>query len=541
MGAIYVYKQSDLDNANINGVVSSDVIIYPSENISLRNVKKIDGNLHFSDVTNIDLGDIEEITGYLSIGSYYALDIVNFSKLKKIGGAVNLCFNNIDNLGVIESVGGDLYLRDTDIEDLGCLKYIGGRLTLPYRVKNKIDLSTITIKGSVRYYKTTERKLTKSQCGLTPSDIPIPIINGKINSNYVSNYIQHISEASKEQMEFFNYFKKRFYDGVILDVRGFYEYPKFLMQSMIENDVIQFERWMKDYDRLIMAYPMISEDAAHMLIYNSSRYDVGWELEKRKSYVDISHIGYYEEKLSKVLFNVEFLLNTDGAVGLSPWGKQHMEEIKPFIKKQFDEFQNKWNSNFLHIFVDEKLNPDKEYSFYKQFYITEEQFNYYNNIEYGKFIPTNYNDYLPILVINAIKEQCKKITIEAEDSYRESIGMPKIGEYWRSETELYYSIKEAFRDIEVKQHASPKWLGLQHLDVYIPGFNIGIEYQGVQHFRPIDYFGGEEAFKKGQERDARKKELCKANGCALIYVEEGYDLNAVINIIRQIINDRNHK
>ena len=131
--------------------------------------------------------------------------------------------------------------------------------------------------------------------------------------------------------------------------------------------------------------------------------------------------------------------------------------------------------------------------------------------------------------------------MDAEDAYRESIGMPKIGEYWRSETELYYSIKEAFENIEVKQHHSPRWLGLQHLDIYIPQYNIGIEYQGIQHYKPVDYFGGEEAFLKGQERDARKRRLCEENDCILIYVDEGYDLNAVVREIDESITKRERR
>ena len=114
--------------------------------------------------------------------------------------------------------------------------------------------------------------------------------------------------------------------------------------------------------------------------------------------------------------------------------------------------------------------------------------------------------------------------------------MPLVGEFWRSETELYYSIKEAFKDTEVKQHVSPKWLGRQHLDVYMPEYNIGIEYQGAQHYRPVEYFGGMESFIKGQERDERKRRLCAENDCKLIYVDEGYKLIDVLNQIKQQIH-----
>lgn len=57
--------------------------------------------------------------------------------------------------------------------------------------------------------------------------------------------------------------------------------------------------------------------------------------------------------------------------------------------------------------------------------------------------------------------------------------MPKVGEGWISETELFYKISDYFKEDEVVHHASPKWLGRQHLDIYFPKLNIGIEYQGL--------------------------------------------------------------
>ena len=43
-----------------------------------------------------------------------------------------------------------------------------------------------------------------------------------------------------------------------------------------------------------------------------------------------------------------------------------------------------------------------------------------------------------------------------------------------------------------------------------------IEYDGVQHFKPIEYFGGEEALKDTQYRDSIKDEYCKENNIPFI-------------------------
>jgi hypothetical protein len=123
----------------------------------------------------------------------------------------------------------------------------------------------------------------------------------------------------------------------------------------------------------------------------------------------------------------------------------------------------------------------------------------------------------------------------AEDLYREEIGMPKIGEGWISETELYYKIKNTFPEYEVIHHASPEWLGRQHLDIYFPQLNIAVEYQGLQHYEPVDFFGGVEAFEKNKERDERKRKLCIQNDCHLIYVKENYNFEIVLAEIKNKI------
>ena len=538
MNVLHIYNQSDLNKAIVNGIIDYSVYIH-CKDISLCNIKKVNGYLGFANVRLIDLCDIEEIGGDLWVSTYhYVPESVNLAKLKIVNGSVNLNYTPLKSLGIIECIKGDLSLRDTDIKDLGSIRYIGGKLILPYSFKNCIDLSNIEIKGEVKFFKLS-KKQKDIQRDLTPSDRTIPIVNPKNSFGFSSHYVCHLSDASKEQKEFYYYFKESFEKGIIIDVEGVFEYPQFLLDSMIEDEEKPLLDWLVDYDRLIKAYPTLNRYAAHKIRWCNKNFDLGWEILKRQSQIGLSDIGYYEEKLSKSLFDVELLTTKiEGALGLSPWGKQHLVDIIPFIQKTFDKFQDKWNRNFLRVFVDETLNPDKNYSFYKQFFVTDKQYNFYNNILYGKFLPTNYEKPLPLLVEHAIREQCKKITIEAEDSYRESIGMPKIGEYWRSETELYYSIKEAFKNTKVEQHGSPNWLGLQHLDVYIPEYNIGLEYQGVQHYRPVDYFGGEEAFRKGQERDARKRRLCKDNNCILLYVDEGYDLPSLIDKIRQIISSQ---
>lgn len=44
-------------------------------------------------------------------------------------------------------------------------------------------------------------------------------------------------------------------------------------------------------------------------------------------------------------------------------------------------------------------------------------------------------------------------------------------------------------------------------DFYLPDFNLLIEYQGIQHFQPVDKFGGKPTFLRQQEIDKEKKRI----------------------------------
>jgi len=131
----------------------------------------------------------------------------------------------------------------------------------------------------------------------------------------------------------------------------------------------------------------------------------------------------------------------------------------------------------------------------------------------------------------------KKITRDAENTVREEAGVPHVGEGWISETELYHNIKNAFPYIEVIHHASPSWLGRQHLDIYIPVAKLAIEYHGRQHDEPIAFFGGQEAYEQVKKRDARKKRQCTRNDVQIVYVRPGYDLNNLLAYIREVIEN----
>lgn len=75
-------------------------------------------------------------------------------------------------------------------------------------------------------------------------------------------------------------------------------------------------------------------------------------------------------------------------------------------------------------------------------------------------------------------------------------------------------------NIEFEQQKTFEWLRHKNpmfLDFYLPKYNVAIECQGEQHFKPINYFGGECNFLNVTERDKLKFELCKQHIMKLIY------------------------
>lgn len=63
-----------------------------------------------------------------------------------------------------------------------------------------------------------------------------------------------------------------------------------------------------------------------------------------------------------------------------------------------------------------------------------------------------------------------------------------------------------------------------------------IEFNGKQHYYPIDFFGGEDAFKSLQERDKQKVNYCKRNNIPLIILTYKDEITSDKIIFKNLIN-----
>lgn len=72
-------------------------------------------------------------------------------------------------------------------------------------------------------------------------------------------------------------------------------------------------------------------------------------------------------------------------------------------------------------------------------------------------------------------------------------------------------------------------------DFYLPDYNILIEYDGEQHYKIFDYFGGLDKFIDTKIRDTIKNEYCKKNNIKLIRIPY-WDYNKIEDILKCELN-----
>lgn len=74
-------------------------------------------------------------------------------------------------------------------------------------------------------------------------------------------------------------------------------------------------------------------------------------------------------------------------------------------------------------------------------------------------------------------------------------------------------------------------------DFYIPAYNTYIEFDGIQHYKPIEFFGGIQAFKQQQINDNIKNAFCKVNHITLLRIKYDDDVLEKLEIMIRKNND----
>lgn len=108
---------------------------------------------------------------------------------------------------------------------------------------------------------------------------------------------------------------------------------------------------------------------------------------------------------------------------------------------------------------------------------------------------------------------------------KSSKGEERILKYLK-ENKIQYEYQKKFEGLKNKKYLP--------IDFYLPDYNLCIEYDGNQHFEPVDAFGGDDAYVKLKQNDLKKSNFCKDNGINLLRIAY-YDFNNIENIIGEFL------
>lgn len=100
-----------------------------------------------------------------------------------------------------------------------------------------------------------------------------------------------------------------------------------------------------------------------------------------------------------------------------------------------------------------------------------------------------------------------------------SIGEKKIKDYLDKQKILYkreYAITLPNKEI-------------RFFDFFLPDKNVFIEFNGIQHYEAIEYFGGIDRLKAQQKRDESKIQWCKDNNYKLLIIRYDEDVESKLN------------
>lgn len=407
-----------------------------------------------------------------------------------------------------------------------------------------------------------------------------------------NEYFPDIVSASPEIKHFYQRWKSSLLMGNPIDIEdnGSYLFA-YLYESinefLITEDINKLEA---DFSYIKLNYPNgtiinYTNDWLEDAYVYIKDYKKAFNIAKTKQNKRIEEILFYSSKIdSEIIVNGRIFIDILGNQILTDFGRKNLTEIIKLLDVFLADFQIENNVNFFEYFIKPIRHEDiseNEINDFKKFYLKESDFEKYKEIDnrqinsgYKKGYTNIYKKSLFQGVINnqkrtignvgeisvnisykshsmieletdiielghvlknAMLNEGRRILRETENTFREESGLPKIGEGWISESELFQKLKKSFCQYKVIHHGRPSWLGRQHLDIYFPDFKIGIEYQGLQHLEPVLYFGGESSYKIQQELDHQKRVKCLKNNCKLIYVFKGFDFNYVREEIEKVI------
>jgi predicted RNA-binding protein YlxR (DUF448 family) len=200
--------------------------------------------------------------------------------------------------------------------------------------------------------------------------------------------------------------------------------------------------------------------------------------------------------------------------------KNKFGDIYDFSKTKYIKSHKKitigYNNNFFEITPSKLLNSDKPITMERVYNLDD--FIYRANLKHK-----NKYDYSKVIYERSNKKVCIVCNEHGEfwqtpNSHLSGNGCPNCkSSILENEVEVFLNknniiyVKQ-YRPIFLKNKFSHK-----SLDFYLPDYNIAIECQGVQHFKAINYWGGNVGLNNQIIRDVDKYKSCSINNIKLIY------------------------
>jgi hypothetical protein len=262
---------------------------------------------------------------------------------------------------------------------------------------------------------------------------------------------------------------------------------------------------------------------------------------------------YFKEKIKIDSFLINIVFDNKISRGITYYHNAKEKAvlsrstIKIINEESFLEFLSKFSSDdieeFLNLHVIEKIINlsainDEHVKLILHLYPNNLDDFYLGTPDYINAFNSKMNEInLTKKLISTFYQDLKINLKKLEDMIRLEYGYEGVGSLY-SERFIYNSLKNHFKNLNIISEYSPDWLGRQRIDIFIEEINIGIEYNGKQHYEPIDFFGGESGFLEIKRRDNLKKQLCENNNVKLIEIKYNDDINDSIDFIKKQIDER---
>lgn len=149
-------------------------------------------------------------------------------------------------------------------------------------------------------------------------------------------------------------------------------------------------------------------------------------------------------------------------------------------------------------------------------YKVDDLLSLYNNMYDYLYDFTNYKNIKSKIIVKCSKHSSFETSAELLlNGYGcSSCGKKSTGEECISK----YLISNKIEYIKQKSFEGCVYKNKMQFDFFLPYFNLCIEFDGIQHFEPIEYFGGINSLNKQIVKDNIKNDFCNSNNIKLIRI-----------------------